>query len=526
MSVWPLNPYSTVLIAAAAICLGTAAVGWKRRRNPGGIHFVLLMVSVAWWAATAAYELSSASVSSRIWSGKLQYLSVASVAPLWLLFALGLGQRLKTIKPIRQALMWLLPVVLVALAFSNERHGLIWPTIRPVSPLPGARLIYGHGPAVWIFLAYSYLFLLSGTALLIRDALRFHSLYRRQAVWLIAGALFPWVGNAVYMLKLGPVGLDLTPLGFTAGGLFVGYSLFRYKLLDIVPVAHGVLIDSIADSIIVLDAENRILELNPAARRLLGISSDFAGRSLIEFLRPWPDFIPLAASLLTETGDRLVRCPEIKRWMDVRISPLPGRHGEVSGRLIVLRDVTEAKAGEEAQAAFLDRIERQKQAIVGLAFHPAISAGDLPNAAAAIVEAAARALRVERVGIWLGNLEEGRITCFDLFELSKERHSSGLVLEAGSYPAYFQAIESDRAVDAHDACADPRTAEFCDGYLRPRGITSLLDAPIRASGRMKGIVCFEHSGPIRKWLPDEIRFAAEIADQTALALLNRERKRV
>ncbi len=526
MSGWPINPYSLILIAAALICLALAAQGWKRRKNPGGIYFVLLMISVAWWSATAAFELSATGVAVRLWNAKLQYLSVASVAPLWLLFALGHGQRLKKIRPLPQALLWLLPFILVALAFSNERHGLVWPSIRPASPQPGSLLIYEHGPAIWVHLIYSYLFFLVGSALLVRDALRFHGLYRRQAIWLMAGVLFPWVGNAVYMLKLGPVGLDFTPLAFTAGGLCVGYSLFRYKLLDIVPVAHSVLIDSIADSIIVLDAENRILELNPAGRRLLGISSDFIGRPLLDFLRPWPDFGVLASSLLTETGDRLVRWPEIRRWMDIRISLLPGRHGEVYGRLIVLRDVTEAKAGEEDQAAFLDRIERQKQAIVRLAFYPAISSGDLTAAAAAVVEASARALRVERVSIWLGGSEEGRISCLDLFELSQERHSSGLVLEAGQYPVYFQAIQSERAVDAHDACADPRTAEFCDGYFRPLGITSTLDVPIRASGRMQGIVCFEHVGPARKWLPDEVRFAVEISDQTALALLNRERKDV
>jgi PAS domain-containing protein len=79
------------------------------------------------------------------------------------------------------------------------------------------------------------------------------------------------------MLNLGPAGFDFTPVGFTFGGLLVGTSLFRCKLPEIVPVAHGTLIEGISDSIIVLDAENRILELNPAARRMLGVSSVAAG---------------------------------------------------------------------------------------------------------------------------------------------------------------------------------------------------------------------------------------------------------
>ncbi len=526
MPSWPINPYGVVMIAAALISLGQAAWGWRRRKCAGGLYFVLLMMSVAWWAATAAAEAFSAAAASKILIAKFMYLSIASIAPLWLFFALDHGQRLRKMRPLNQALLWLLPVVIFFLALTNERHGLIWSSILPSSNKPGSALIYGHGPAIWVHFIYSYLLIMVGTVLLIIDALRFHTLYRRQAGWLIAGALVPWVGNAVYMLNLGPAGFDFTPIGFCFGGLLVGTSLFRYKLLDIVPIAHGTLIEGISDGIIVLDAENRVLELNPAARRMLGVSSVAAGRPLLDFLRPWPDFAVLASGLLAEAGERVVRRPEFNRWIDVRVSPLPGRPGEIHGRLIVLRDISEIKADQEARAAFFERIERQKQAIVRLASHPAVSSGDLTAAAAAVVEASARALRVERASIWLGSSEEGGISCLDLFELSKERHSGGLVFEAAKYPVFFQAIQSDRAVNAHDACADPRTAELCDGYLRPLDVASLLGAPIRAPGRMQGIVCFEHVGPARTWLPDEVRFAAEIADQTALAILNSERKKV
>jgi PAS domain S-box-containing protein len=526
MFTWLVNPFSLVLLFAALISLFLAVLGWTRRQSPGGSSFFLLMVCVSWWALTSAVEVSPSSLSLRLWAGKLQYLSIASIAPLWLLFALAHGRRLAGVSPLRRALMWLPPVVIAVLAFTNERHNLVWTAIRPASDAPNALLVYSHGPAVWIFFAFSYLLLLLGTVLLIKDALRSQKLYRQQSAWLIAGAVIPWLGNAAYMLKLGPAGLDLTPLGFTAAGVLTATSLFLYRLLDIVPVAHSALIESMSDCIIVLDSGHRILELNPAARRLLGLSASAAGTSLLEHLRPWPDFAVLAEGMLTEPGDRVVRCPEMKRWLDVRISPLSGKNGLISGRLIVLRDITAQKAAQEDQAASLERAERQKRAIVGMAFHPAVTAGDWPAAASAIAEAGAGALDVARVSLWQGSFLEGRIVCQDLFELPFGRHSGGDVLEAGRYPAYFRAIESDRAVDASDALTDPRTAEFRDGYLVPKNITSLLDAPIRALGRMQGIICFEQVGPPRTWRSDEIHFAAALADQAALALLNRERHRV
>jgi signal transduction histidine kinase/CheY-like chemotaxis protein len=169
------------------------------------------------------------------------------------------------------------------------------------------------------------------------------------------------------------------------------------------------------------------------------------------------------------------------------------------------------------------RISRQKTAIVRMATSPHVAGADFKRIAQEITELASDALDVERTGVWLGSAEKRRLTCVDLFERGPRRHSEGLVLEATPYPRYFEALATGRAIDAHNALNDPRTQEFRDVYLTPLGITSMLDAPIRISGRVVGVVCFEHIGPPRMWQNDEIRFAAETADQAAQALANTER---
>jgi diguanylate cyclase (GGDEF)-like protein len=51
----------------------------------------------------------------------------------------------------------------------------------------------------------------------------------------------------------------------------------------------------------------------------------------------------------------------------------------------------------------------------------------------------------------------------------------------------------------------------------------LLDSPIRVGGKLRGLVCFEHTGEKREWHDDEIRFSGEIADQFLQVLTNAER---
>ncbi|MEO6709081.1 MAG: ATP-binding protein, partial [Planctomycetota bacterium] len=57
------------------------------------------------------------------------------------------------------------------------------------------------------------------------------------------------------------------------------------------------------------------------------------------------------------------------------------------------------------------------------------------------------------------------------------------------------------------------------------GITSMLDAPVRRDGRIVGVVCHEHLGPVRHWSLLDQCAAAAIADIVARALEVRERKR-
>lgn len=177
------------------------------------------------------------------------------------------------------------------------------------------------------------------------------------------------------------------------------------------------------------------------------------------------------------------------------------------------------------KAALADRIRAQQDAVVKLALSPVQASGDVEAAARELTERASAAMKVERVSVWSGNPGKGHIRCVDLFERSTARHTSGAIVQATECPSYFEALAAGRAIDAVDAPRDPRTAELRDDYLTPLGITSLLDAPVRVSGRVEGVVSFEQVGRPRTWQEDEVRFAGELADQAAQALLAAERLR-
>jgi PAS domain S-box-containing protein len=172
-----------------------------------------------------------------------------------------------------------------------------------------------------------------------------------------------------------------------------------------------------------------------------------------------------------------------------------------------------------------DLLLRQNRVLVELARSRTAREAGFDAAIAEITRAAAETIGSERVSVWIYNGDRSAIQCADLYEHSTGLHSQGMELAAASYPAYFAALETERTIAAHDARTDPRTREFTATYLNPLGITSMLDAPIRVSGQMAGVVCHEHVGPVRQWTEDEQSFAGSIADAVSLACEESERER-
>jgi PAS domain S-box-containing protein len=349
---WQFPWYAVLLIAAAGLAVMSASVAWRRPTVPGRTSFVLLMLAVAAWGVFSALEAASPALADKITWSKLQYLGIANVAPLWLAYVQQSTRQGRWLTWRKIALLWLIPALTLVLVAANEWHGLIWSQVAPgIAPIGFA--VYTHGPWFWVVVAYSYALLLAASALLVRSALRSAPVYRRQSVALLVGAATPWIGNAVYQTGLSPVpGLDLTPFAFAISGLVLVVSIFKLRLFDIVPMARDALVESMSDGVIVLDEQDRVVDLNPAAADFLDLSAAaVVGRDAMACFAAHP----LLLSHLRGAADQPFmslrpRRARAERFIDARVSALRDRRGRTSGRLVVLRDITERKLAEEVLA--------------------------------------------------------------------------------------------------------------------------------------------------------------------------------
>jgi two-component sensor histidine kinase len=177
---------------------------------------------------------------------------------------------------------------------------------------------------------------------------------------------------------------------------------------------------------------------------------------------------------------------------------------------------------EDALRKRTDQIIRHQETLLELV---KMTHFDVDAALNKITEMDARTMDVGRVSIWFFNDGRSEIQCRDLYKITDQSHEKGLKLQARAYPRYFKALEKSRLLAAQDALTDPQTSEFAESYLKPLGITSMIDVPFRLHGELAGVVCHEHTGPQRDWTLEEQQFAVSIGDLVSLTLESLDRRR-
>jgi PAS domain S-box-containing protein len=192
---------------------------------------------------------------------------------------------------------------------------------------------------------------------------------------------------------------------------------------------------------------------------------------------------------------------------------------------LVGREMRIRKEAEDVQTRGRELLRRYHETLVDIAKDEDLYNIEMKAAFEKITEAASRALAVQRVSIWIYPTDQSSIRCMELFDGKQGAHSEGMSLAAADYPAYFRAMADGDIIAANDAHSDPRTREFSGPYLNPFGISSMLDVPIRVSGKTVGVVCHEHTGPSRAWTVEEQSFATAVAGFVTSVIEANERAR-
>jgi len=343
-----------VLGAVVVVALTVAVQAWRQRQRPAAKALVAAMVAEAWWAAGYAAELLAGPETTLFWA-TAQWMGSVWVPVAWFVFALEYTGNDRYVNAGSVAALSVVPTLSLILVWTNGAHGLVR---RGVSTVPAGDLFVlqqTFGPGFWLTIGYGYALAAVGSGLFLILLARSPSLFGSQSIAVLVAAAAPAVGNVLYVTGALPWSwFDPTPVSFAVSGLAGIYAMRSERLFErtSVPRALGrsAVVDGMDDGVVVVDSDGRVVDVNPAAIRHLGVD-DPTGREAASVV-PGFDGEAAAGEVIVASRPGAADC-----YLDVRASEIRDHHERPVGTAVVLRDVTERHYRQQ-QLAVLNRALR------------------------------------------------------------------------------------------------------------------------------------------------------------------------
>jgi signal transduction histidine kinase/ActR/RegA family two-component response regulator len=360
--IWQYTPYTIPLLLSAALATGLFFYAYRQQETPGAKTFAALMHCFVGWPITYALSLSMTTESAQIFWANIVFMYIVAVPVLWFIFTMQYtGQA-------RQGWGWLciLPIITVIMVWTNPHHGWVRSQIHFTTIHSFSVITVTLGPYFWVHALYSYLLLFCGSVVLWRMVLRTRHVYRKQGGILLFGVLAPWTANAIYPSGLSPFPyLDITPFAFIIMGAAVYWGLFRFQLLNIVPIARDTVIEGMENGIVVFDIENRVIDHNAGAKHLLNKPNEkLLGQYASDVFSKFPDIVTkITDPFLEQAHEEIVLENGVLPLVyEVRISSLYDRLGRLRCRILLIHDITWLKEVERDLRASKEMAEAANKA--------------------------------------------------------------------------------------------------------------------------------------------------------------------
>ncbi len=518
-----LIPAMLFIIAGIYGFLGV--YGWVHRESPVTRVFAWMMLAMGLWSLGYGLEVASDSLRwITIWA-RLEYPGIVSIPVLWLVFSFTYTGRERWLTPRNLVLLSIIPVATLLLFWTNESHHLVWKPETGIMQSGGLTLVDAeYGLMFYVFYAYTYILLVTGSSLTIVEALRAPPLFRAQAIMVIVAMAFPLVGNIIYVLF--GADLDLTPFFFLPTSLALTWAIRRYRLLDIIPPAQNAILQSLRDGVILLDRQRRVLFMNLAAERILSTRAEKCLGQPAEAVCPAPSKAILS---LIGTGEKFAETTLPSggqpRQYEIHVSPMQASQKKAApesvSHLVIFHDVTEQK-----QAEFTLKRRDTILRVVNLVAEQFLMSSEWEQNVPQVLEQLGIAAQASRVYIFERFISEEGVS------LVSQRHEwvaediepqinnpdlQNLAWREAGFARWEDTLEQGQVVSGRVWELPPSEKEL----LSSQGILTIAVVPIILDEKMWGFIGFDDCLHEREWSDSELGALRAAADIFGAALARR-----
>jgi PAS domain S-box-containing protein/putative nucleotidyltransferase with HDIG domain len=348
---WSLSVIAELAVTAILLVLAIY-FPWRDLNRQARLTGVTLVLFCALWILAHAIEIGLPVVSYKESLVGLQLVLGIMALTFWLFYIFHyLGPRNSLTWRI-YILFGIMPLIAILALSTNNVYGLMWTEVGIDSQNPYLPLQPTYGIIYWACMVYIAILTLTGSFLIIWNIIRRKYSYRRESIYLLIAAVLPLITAFIEVLGLLSflkLSVGLSSWIASIGAIILILNLPKFHLEQVIPIARDIIFERIGDCILVLDVQNRVLDLNPAAEHLTGYRIADAFGLPIERIWPYHTASLMPFNKMADTGEELVLERDgTQRDYNLRISSINDAGGILTSKVVLLTDITELKKGNEA----------------------------------------------------------------------------------------------------------------------------------------------------------------------------------
>ncbi|MBN1799186.1 MAG: PAS domain S-box protein [Spirochaetales bacterium] len=327
---------------------------FRKMLKPG--YSLLMFIAIWIWLCAHIGEAVFTDFEIKFLFNKLQFFGIIMIPASWFTFCFQYQDT--KIKNIHKVFLCLFSVsaLFLILIFTNEYHHLIWERIY----LGQNNLLLEKDEAAGFYFLISYFYglIISGYVLLFIGSRSQLKIPRNKIGTLIIISLIPLLAHITDIFFTQWLNYyEITPLGFVLSSLSFFHYL-RLRFYKIIPLTQHTVIESMNDLIIILNATNLIIYINPAVYKFFSTQShEVVGKHL-------SSLSPQLVSIMEKSEDSPDKTEEItikNTTFDASISSILNWRSYATNKVLVLRDITKLKQTEESLKQVKHELERHVQ---------------------------------------------------------------------------------------------------------------------------------------------------------------------
>lgn len=228
-----------------------------RMKNKVQIHYAFLctVILVLYWSIIRFVQLIIEDIDLILFLERIHYIGV-SLLPVAVLFTGIIFAKNRITFSRKYILLFIIPIISIILVLTNDYHHLFIVEYSLIS----TEFVYG--PYYIVHELYSYISIFIGLYYLFYFSIKNSGFFSGQSILIFLGVAFPLSIIILSTQKIVAMPVAFENISFSISMLFFSFAIFKFKFLNIVPIALQRIVDLISDSYIVVNEAGEIIDYN------------------------------------------------------------------------------------------------------------------------------------------------------------------------------------------------------------------------------------------------------------------------